>query len=248
MKIYGDVQRLDLGELVDLFEIDLTPFGGEHLRFHGYLQLQVIKWQGNEYGPWPLQIEGIETKGDGPSPTPTLSVGNIGSDKDGNPLPGVISALCMQYRDLKGARVTMRRTLGKYLDADNFPEGNPEADPAQELPPQSWEIELKQSENSQSVSFELATVMNADGVRLPGLIVQTSVCQWTRIGGYRGSYCAYAGQAMFDRDNQPTTDPVADRCPGLLSSCRLRLEATNGGFAGGNMNFLAFPAADRLRG
>jgi lambda family phage minor tail protein L len=246
-KIYADVQRLDLGELVDLFELDLTPFGGEHLRFHGYMQLEVITWQGHEYGPWPIQVDGIEASTEGAPAAPNLAVGNIGTGPDGEPLPGVISALCMQFKDLLGARVTMRRTLGRYLDAVNFPDGNPEADPTQELTPQVWEIELKSSEDSSIVTFELATVLDADGVQLPGMIIQTDVCRWTRTGLYRGPYCQYSGAAMFDENDNPTTDPALDYCPGLLSSCRRRLDANPSGFPGGFMNFLAFPAADRLR-
>jgi lambda family phage minor tail protein L len=246
-KIYSHIQRLDMGELVDLFELDLTPFGGEHLRFHGYMQLDVITWQGHEYGPWPIQVDGLETNSEGAPPSPVLTVGNIGSDAQGEPLPGVISALCMQFEDLLDARVTMRRTFGRFLDAVNFPDGNPEADPTQELPPDVWEIELKQSEGPDVVVFQLATVLDAEGVQLPGLIVQTDVCRWTRTGGYRGPYCAYSGAAMFDDDNNPTNDPARDSCSGLLSSCRARLNANPGGFPGGYMNFMAFPAADRVR-
>ncbi|WP_255352893.1 phage minor tail protein L [Achromobacter sp. RTa] len=242
-RIYAEIQKLDMDGPVDLYTLDLTQFGGEFLRFHGYLKIGPIYWQGEEYNPWPIVLDGLETVGEGPPPSPTLSVGNIGEDHEGNPLPGLISGLCIQYQDLVGAKVAMIRTLAQFLDAENFPEGNPSADPTEYLPPEVWEIEWKQSETPQMVVFELSSVMDAEDIQVPDLVVQTSVCAWTRKGGYRGPYCAYAGAAMFDEDDNPTTDPARDKCPGLFSSCKARRQ----GFPDAVMNFLAFPAADRVR-
>ncbi len=42
--IYSDVQKLEPGALVDLFELDGTPIGGSLLRFHGYTQLGPLTW------------------------------------------------------------------------------------------------------------------------------------------------------------------------------------------------------------
>lgn len=52
--IKGDIQTLEPGALVELFEIDATDISGDVLRFHGYTQLGVIYWQGDEYSPWPI--------------------------------------------------------------------------------------------------------------------------------------------------------------------------------------------------
>ena len=242
-KLYAQVQRLDIGELVDLFEIDLTPFGGERLLFHGYMQVGPIFFMGNQYTAWPIQVDGLEQRTDGPQPMPSLSVSNIGSDVDGEAISGLVSALCIQYQDMVGAQVIFRRTLGRFLDAENFPEGNPDADPSQQYPPQIWEIESKASEDETVVTFELASPLDAEGMRLPDLTVQVSVCPWTRKGGYRGPYCGYFGAAMFDIDDNPTTDPAKDRCAGRLSSCRVR----QAGFVDQIINFAGCPAADRTR-
>lgn len=243
MAIYADIQRLDVGELVDLYEIDLTALGGDHLRFHGYVQVGSIFFDGQQYEPWPIQVEGLGQAYDGPQPTPTLSVSNLGSDVNGDAVPGFVSALCLQFQDMVGAVVTIRRTLGRYLDAANFPDGNPDADPTQQLAPQRWEIECRLDEDDSVVSFELVNAMDAEGVQIPDLTVQASICPWVRKGGYRGPYCGYAGAAMFDLDDNPTTDPAKDRCPGRLSSCRLRAA----GFPDQVINFSGCPAADRIR-
>lgn len=42
--IKGDVQALEPGALVELFEIDATDISGDVLRFHGYLQLGKMYW------------------------------------------------------------------------------------------------------------------------------------------------------------------------------------------------------------
>lgn len=241
-QIYAEVQKLDLEELVDLYKLDCTSFGGEILRFHGYEQLGSITWQGEQYEPWPIQIAGSEVVGEGPAPRPSLQVGNIGKDAQGNELPGVISALCIQFQDLVGARLEVFRTFGKYLDAANFADGNPNADPSEYML-EAWLIEAKTSETRAVVVFELAQTVDADGIQVPDLVVQAGVCPWTRKGGYRGPYCQYTGAAMFTEDDQPTTDPEKDRCGGRLSSCELR----RAGFPEQVINFGGFPAADRIR-
>ena len=242
MGIYADVQKLEVGELVDLYELDATGIGGTLQRFHGYTQIGPIWWQGNQYDPWAVQAEGIEQVGEGQQPTPTMSVGNIGQDADGNPIPGVMSALCIQLDDLVGARVVVRRTLGKYLDVRNFPEGNPTASPDEELAPEIWIVQQKTSDLPEVVEFELSSALDFNGQQLPGRQIIAGVCGWLTKGGYRGTYCGYTGSRMFDLEGNPVTDPALDRCSGLLSDCKKRF----GEFE--VINFGGFPSADRIRG
>jgi len=42
--IYSDVQKLEPGAMVDLFELDGTIVGGSLIRFHGYTQVGTITW------------------------------------------------------------------------------------------------------------------------------------------------------------------------------------------------------------
>lgn len=51
--------------------------------------------------------------------------------------------------------------------------------------------------------------------------VASSALMGTR-NGYRGEACAYAGAAMFTKQNEPTDNPALDRCGGRWSSCKLR--------------------------
>jgi lambda family phage minor tail protein L len=240
--ITSDIQGLAPGELVQLFELDATQIGGDLLRFHGYAQVGPIWWKGQEYMPWAIQAEGFSRSGNGTQPTPTLKVGNIGQDADGNPVTGVITALCLALHDLVGARVIRRRTLGQYLDAGNFAGGNPTANPNEEMPPEIWLVEAKTSEDKEAVEFELHTALDFDGVQLPSRQIQASMCGWLSKGGYRGPYCNYTGAAMFDRDGKPVSDPTLDRCGGHVSDCKKRFGEN------ATLNIGSFPAADMLRG
>lgn len=242
MGVYADIQKLEVGHLVELFELDATRIGGAIQRFHGYTQLGPIFWQGQQYDPWAIQAEGFEQVGEGQQPTPTLSVGNIGQDEEGNPVAGIISSLCIHLNDFVGAWVRVHRTLGKYLDARNFPDGNPTANPAEELPQEVWIVQQKTSETPEVVEFSLSSALDFDGQGLPDRQIIAGVCGWLRKGGYRGPYCGYTGARMFDLNGNPVTDPARDRCSGLLSDCRKRFGENE------ISNFGGFPSADLIRG
>lgn len=233
MSIQAEIQKLEPGKWVELFELDATPIGGDILRFHGYTQVGPIWWQGNEYSPWPIQVSGFARVSDGQQPSPTLKVGDI---------DGSITALCIFLADLVGARLTRHQTLGKFLDAANFPDGNPEADPAEELPPDLWVIEQKGEQRpGEVVTFNLSSALDFGDAQIPGRQIVANVCMWLTKGGYRGSYCGYTGAAMFDRDNNPVADPALDRCGGRLSSCKCRHGENN------PLPYGSFPAADLIR-
>lgn len=235
MSIFADIQTLEPGEWVELFDLDARPItgggAGDILRFHGYTQVGPIYWQGNTYEPWPIQPQGFKVDPDQP-PVPTLSAGNVN---------GRMSALCLAYQDLVGARLTRRRTLGRYLDAANFPGGNPTADPAAEIPPELWFIERRSSEDKTTVTWELSSPMDFGGRQLPGRQIIANVCSWLAIGGYRGPFCGYTGGPVALADDTPTDDPVLDRCGGRLSSCRLRFGAD------AEIPYGGFPAASLIK-
>lgn len=228
MSLLNDIQKLEPGEIIRLFEIDGTEFGADIIRFHSHavphtpeelqaaevsteeLPAKSIWWQGQEYRPWPSKIEGIEDNADGSPVAPTLTVAN---------LEGAISALCLAYENMEQAKVTVRFTLAKYLDAVNFPDGNEDADPEQEGL-DVWFIDRKTSEDKQAVTFELASPADLSGRRIGRQM--TAYCHWAQCNGYRGADCGYAGAAMFDEDDQPTTDPALDQCSGTVTGCALR--------------------------
>ena len=120
-KIISDINGLEPGDLVDLFELDMstgTAASSEPIfRWHSGTNenLQDIVWQSNIYSAFPVTADGFEWSGKGAIPRPTLTVANITSL-----LAGVISS----YEDLVGSKVTRKRTFAKYLDHYCYIGGN----------------------------------------------------------------------------------------------------------------------------
>jgi lambda family phage minor tail protein L len=263
----NDIQKLEPGSLVTLIEVDCTSFGGDILYFHGHniafsekaVESLVnphyagslkwyagtteryagegspsngglpIYWKGYKYTAWPCQVEGIESDSSGQPTNPTLAVGN---------LDGTISSLCLFFDDLVQAKVTVRYTLSKYLDSANFVGGNPDADNTQEVV-ETWYIDSKTQEDSQTISWQLSSPADVSGQIIPARLI-TSVCEWALRGEYRGADCGYVGSLMFDEDDNPVGDPSDDKCGGLVTSCKLRFGADQ------PLSFGGFPAANLL--
>jgi lambda family phage minor tail protein L len=226
--VTNDAQKLEPGGLVELFELDATRIGGQLALFHGHMHVGTVTWKGQQYAPWPITAEGFEVSGAGKQPTPALRVGNV---------DGSISALCIALGDLVGAQITRRRTLTKYLDAINFPDGNPSADPDEEFPPETWLIERKSHEDSEFVEFELSSPLDFDGEQLPRRQIIPNLC----VSQYRGSECGYVGGPCADVNDVPTDDPSKDRCSQSLRGCKLRFGANN------PLPYGGFPAAGLIR-
>lgn len=228
----SDFQKLSVTGLVTLYELDATKLGAGIFRWHGHVSSDSwriiddtviddgatvkrdIIWQGQTYSPMPIQTDGLEVRGDGKASTPSLVLAN-----NVNGVQGAISALCLQYDDFAGARLTVINTMAKYLDAANFTNGNPQA--ANEYRKQVWYVEQKTSENRSAVSFELSNPVDFEGARIPSREI-TNYCHWAVHGRYRGQECQYMGAARFTDKGVPTTDPAKDKCGGRLSDCRIR--------------------------
>ena len=234
----SDLQKLSVTGLVTLYELDATNLGAGIFRWHGHVsredwqvinpaQTEVksnIVWAGQTYSPMPIKSDGLEMRGDGKASTPSLALAN---NIDG--IQGAVSALCLQYDDFAGARLTVINTMAKYLDAANFTGGNPSANP-NEYRKQVWYVEQKTSENASAVTFELSNPVDFEGARIPSREI-TNYCHWGVHGRYRGEECGYRGTARFTEKGVPTTDPSKDKCGGRLGDCRLRNnEGRFGGF------------------
>ena len=191
-----------------------------------------IIWQGQAYSPVALQSDGLEMRSDGKASTPSLAIANnIGG------LQGAVSALCAQYDDFAGAKLTVTRVLAKYLDADNFTNGNPSANPTQYIE-QHWYIEQKTQETAAQVTFELSNPVDYHRQKLPARNI-TSYCNWAVCGKYRGEECGYTGTAMYTKQGIPTVNPDEDQCGGRLVDCKLRFGEFEplpfGGFPSANL-------------
>ncbi|AUT62879.1 phage minor tail protein L [Paraburkholderia terrae] len=231
MTIRGDIQSLSPGAVIELFQLDLSRFGASVpiVCFHaGTNELDSdVVWQGTTYQRYPLQATGFEWKGQGTLPRPHFVVSNV---------TGIMSALCRLYRDMVGAKVVRKRTLLRYLDAVNFTDGNPYADPGESFPDDVFFINQKVREDNATLELELAVAFDVEGVQLPRRQVVCNSCPWK----YRGDGCGYAGGPVADVNDNPTSDASKDQCGKRLASCKLR-------FPTGTMPYGGFPGAGQYR-
>lgn len=212
MTIKSDIQSLNPGAIITLFELDATSLGDTLYRFHaGTNELyNSVVWQTHTYTPMPIEASGFELSTQGALPRPVLKVANI---------TGVLGALVHSLNDLVGAKVTRKRTLVKYLDAVNFTGGvNATADPTQYFNDEIYFINRKVNENKVFIEFELASALEVNNVKLPRRQIVANLCQWV----YRSSECSYAGGAVADANDTATTILASDKCGKRVSSCKLR--------------------------
>ena len=192
-----EIQKLEQSAIIELLELDCTPFGGDLLRFHaGTNELkQNVVWQGEEYVRFPISVTGFEYTGQGQFPRPKIRVSNVMS---------AITALVLQYNDLIGAKLTRRRTMAKFLDEVNFSGGNPSADPTAEFELDVYYIDRKSSENMEVVEFELSSACDLAGVRIPRRQIVQNICIWK----YRGAECGFTGAPEYDENDDPINPAV----------------------------------------
>jgi len=170
--IVSNLQNINPSAIIELFtlQLDNSLHGATTIyRFHNGSSLKdngEIVWAGNTYQRFPIKAEGFAFQ-KGQLPRPTLTISNA---------LGTITAILLSVNetttgnDLTGATVTRIRTLGKFLDAVNFPSdvnpyGTP--DPTAEFPQEIYSIDRKANENREVVVFELASVLDLAGIRVP---------------------------------------------------------------------------------
>jgi lambda family phage minor tail protein L len=227
MGVRSDVSQLAPLAMVEMFEWDDRVIGGTNVfRWHPgtTVEDEPIVWQGVTYEPFPIQTDGFEMSGVGKLPRPTARMSNIG---------GAIGAYLRTIQDGIGAKFTRKRTLGKYLDAVNFPAGNPYADPLTSFPDEIFYVTRKASENPIFIDIEMAVPFDVDGIQLPRRQVIAGTCQWI----YRSPECGYAGPAVEDINGNPTTNMALDACRKSLTACKHRFGAQ------GTLRTSAFPAS-----
>lgn len=188
MTIEADLQQGWHDAIVELIDLDLSTITSDPADiFYFTNQLKPddtrIQWKGNIYEPIPIAAAGYEKSTAGQIAQPTLTVANV---------LGTFTQVINQLDDLVGAKVTRRRTLGKYLD------GEPGADPLQEFPIDVFYIERKTQENSMVISWQLASVLDLEGLKLPRRIITQNYCQWR----YRGSECGFTGPALYGNNDR----------------------------------------------
>ncbi len=230
--IRADEQRLSVGSIVELFELDARAVGGMLRRFvSGPWNGAAVMYGGNEYSATPIEIDGIRFGGS-LTQRPTLKISR---------LDAVVAAAVVGTEQWRGATLSLTRTLTRYLD------GETGADPDRHWPTETWLVERMLSAGKAEVVWQLASPLDIDGVQLPGRQILRDVCAWRyreRSGGawvYGRAECPYTGAKYFDANDDAVTDPDDDVCSRRLSGCKAR-------FPGASLPFGGFLGVGRVRG
>jgi lambda family phage minor tail protein L len=168
-----DLYKFEHNQIVDLCELDLNVIGYPILqRFHLYDFGAPVVFNGLTYDPSPIKLEGFELTSKG-LPIPKAFTGNV---------LGTISALIEDCDGLQGAKFSRFRTLSQYLDLTPNPAyiiGRPDI----------YYIDRVAEETALSVTFELRSVLEINGRRLPGRWITQNTC--TAI--FKSGECGYTG-------------------------------------------------------
>ena len=239
-EVTSALQEIAPGALIELFQLELnvTQHGvAETYYFHagtndnGYGD---VVWDGQAYMALPIEVEGFEYSGQGTLPRPKIRISNI---------MGTITELLLRLIQtygsdgLEGAKFTRIRTLGRFLDAVNFPSGSyvvsnywdvgyesgtsGTADPYAEFPREVYFVDRKSAENRDVVEFELASAFDMAGVRAPKRQCITR-CQWV----YRSAECSYTGTNYFNASDAAVGNASEDVCGKRVDSCKARFGQT----------------------
>ena len=208
MTLEADVQKGWHSAIVEMFDIDLTAITGDAADiFYFTNQLKPdetkIQWKGQVYEALPLLSSGYETNTTGQIAQPVLTVANIF---------GTFTDVIKNLEDLVGGKVTRRRTFAKYLD------GEPEADTLQEFPIDIYYIERKTEETALSITWQLNSVMDLEGLQLPRRVITQNHCLWR----YRGSECGYTGAPVFNSNDEViSTNGLSAQAAAVINAWRL---------------------------
>jgi lambda family phage minor tail protein L len=243
------LEGFDVGEVVELFQLDATDIGGE---VYSFAPSPVIDADGDQafpsfggvvYSVLPFTREGFAWSGSGPLPTPRLTFSLAREDGDQASAATALLALLGPLDDLLGARVIRLRTLRQHLDDGDDPDADAH------LGAEVYAVERKAAQTGDSVTFELRSALDHEGVTLPRRQALDR-CQWRyRVANeagdgfdYSRATCPYTGAGMFGLDGGAVAAPALDRCAKNLADCKLRFGAA------AELPFGGFPGVGRIKG
>jgi lambda family phage minor tail protein L len=191
MSIENEVRQGWHDAIIEMFEIDLSTiadgFSGQYFLTNEIMpDDSFVQWKGQTYTAFPIQAGGFDINTKGQMPQPEITVANVF---------GSFSSVVSSADDLVGAKVTRRRTLFKYLD------NGPSPDSSQEFPDDVFYIERKSAETNLSITWQLASKIDLEGLLLPRRVITQNHCLWR----YKGPECGYSGP------------PVANEFDALIS-------------------------------
>ena len=153
--IASDVQKLTVGNIVSLYELDLTDIGSSDILYFTESidnDYTPIYFNSREYTPIHMQTSGWQVTGTETLPRPKMLISNVLL---------TFASYINAFENLVGAKLTRRRTLDKYLD------GRAEANPNAEFAPDIYRIRSMPQKTKAVAEFELTPYMDFEGIKIP---------------------------------------------------------------------------------
>ncbi len=207
MTLIAATQTLEPGNIIHLYEITssagtfyFSPYNksdGNPIQMYDY----TTNSQLNTYQSFPVIATGFEQKMGGPIARPTITFSLASNVQTGNTNNNFRLAASSEFDSLLGLKITRRTTFSNYLKdgADDTGSGNTPV----EFNRQIWIIDRITSFNKVSITYELVSPFDLEGMVLPKRQVVGNACPWV----YTGADPTYAesekvGGCSWRRDGE----------------------------------------------
>lgn len=141
-------QKADYGTVLELLEIDASPFGGGiHRVVNSRPDAGVVVFLGMTFNPVPFQSDGWAWDGTGAAPRPNITVGDV---------DGLLLYATIATEDYVGVNVRRWLTTSELIGSGTY------------RGPEIWKVIRKMEADGSYIKFELGTVLDASQVQLPG--------------------------------------------------------------------------------
>lgn len=152
--VIPELEQPVVSPFIELFTLDTTSIGGTVYNFTPSKPGtgEYIQFNGVQYAWIPIEFSGLDYSSNGQLPRPTVRISNVTKA-----LLGAVISL----GDLVGAKFTRTRTFAKFLD------GEPEANPNQHLPKETFFVGSKKTHNKHIMEFELVTAFERAQIMIP---------------------------------------------------------------------------------
>ena len=187
-KVAKELLSLEPSAIIELYKIypDTINKPWFYLNLHNGSNFGgPITWQGQQYLPAPIEIEGIENDSKGGINRPTIKISNY---YDGN--DRYFTALLDEYDDFKNAKFVRKRTFLRFLDNVNFEsQQNPfgKQDFSAQISEETFIVSQKISETKMFVEFELTSPLDTETTKNTSRRIMAKRCPFD----YRGMGCGY---------------------------------------------------------
>tara|TARA_R110000772_G_scaffold66361_1_gene147853 strand:+ start:46006 stop:47130 length:1125 start_codon:yes stop_codon:yes gene_type:complete len=187
-------QRVD-SDLVELFEIEVaTDQFAYFTTYYTNVKFSDVDspYTIREYITLPINFSGFEHRSEGAYARPTIILANV--------LSTFKSEIGIEPDDLIGRRIIRRKTLAKHLATGTV--GASGSAPI-EQPRQIFFMDRLQSSDPTSISFELTTAFDLQGITVPNRYILANTCNWLYQGANITKTEKLGGCIWKDGNNNP---------------------------------------------